>query len=118
MTPTRLAPCLCILLLAAALPAAGAEQQASYQIVQRKVAPRAPTLVVHQGDSVRINFTCDEAARLHLHGYDVLLALQPGRTGQMRVQADALGRFPVAAHGFGSGHQHEVTLIYLEVQPK
>ena len=51
--------------------------------------------------TVELEFTGDEAAELHLHGF--------------------AGRFPLEAHAFGGGggrrHMHSVVL-YLEVLPR
>jgi hypothetical protein len=76
---------------------------------------------VVQGDTVELEFTGDEAAELHLHGYDRLVTLQPGRPAVLRVEATIAGRFPLEAHAFGTGggrrHMHSVVL-YLEVLPR
>ena len=119
--PRRL---LAALLLATPLIAACAEQRAAFSIVERRVAARPPTLRVQQGDTVVIDWRSDEAASLHLHGYNIMLALKPGQPGQMRLQAGTPGRFAMTAHGFGEHagqhgrHQKESALAYLEVLPK
>lgn len=112
------------MLLATPLAAACAEQRAAYEIVDRKIAPRPPTLRVQQGDSVVIDWRSDEAASLHLHGYNVMLDLKAGAPGRMRLLASTPGRFALTAHGFGAQagkhgrHQRESALAYLEVLPK
>lgn len=68
-----------------------------------------------QGDSVEIDWTTDQAVQLHLHGYDIVLDLDPHGPGVMRVQASLTGRFPIAAHGPGWRH---APLAWLEVQPR
>jgi hypothetical protein len=76
---------------------------------------------VAQGDTVELEFTDDEAAELHLHGYDRLVTLQPGRPAVLRIEATIAGRFPLEAHAVGTGggrrHMHSVVL-YLEVLPR
>ena len=76
---------------------------------------------VAQGDTVELEFTGEEAAELHLHGYDRLVMLQPGRPAVLRIEATIAGRFPLEAHAFGGGggrrHMHSVVL-YLEVLPR
>lgn len=83
------------------------------------------TLRVRQGDMVELRWTSDEAATLHLHGYNLEIAIDTSAPAQLRFKADLAGRFPVAAHDFGrastrSGgkHQRETTLLYVEVQPR
>ena len=107
MPTTRLRCPLAALLLGVPLIAACAEQRAAYSIVERRVAARPPTLRVQQGDTVVIDWRSDEAASLHLHGYNIMLALKAGEPGQMRLQAGKHGR-----------HQKENALAYLEVLPK
>ncbi len=112
------------LLLVAPMHASGAEVVTSYSIVQRHVDRPPPTLVVQRGDRVTLTWRSDEVVTIHLHGYDVPLALTPGQPGQMRVNATVLGRFPVTAHGFGTdgakhhGHHSEQPLVFLEVRPE
>ncbi len=101
----------------------GADLKAAYSIAQRRIAAKPPTLAVKQGDTLLVEFTSDEAASLHLHGYDVLVQVKPGAASPMRVVASAPGRYPVTAHGFGAAagkhgkHQREVALMYIEVHP-
>ena len=75
---------------------------------------------VNQGDEVRLTWTTDEPAELHLHGYDVEIKAVPGKPAVMDFTARASGRFPVEAHGFGGGfgRHGESALLYIEVLPK
>lgn len=77
------------------------------------VAARNRTIRVNEGDDVRIDWTTDETADLHLHGYDIQTRVAPGRTASMTFRAHTAGRFPVSAHNFG----HRM-LLYLEVYPR
>lgn len=83
--------------------------------IQKREVPsiRNRTVRVTEGDDVRIDWTTDEAAELHLHGYDIEVRAKPGRTVSMAFRAKTAGRFPVSAHNFG----HRI-LIYLEVYPR
>ncbi len=75
---------------------------------------------VTQGDAVTLRWSTDEAVSVHLHGYDLELAIAPGAPTEMNLEAFATGRFPVTSHGFG-GHGHddmETVLLYLEVHPR
>ena len=93
----------------------------SIVIRNRKVDGGPNVIRVAQGDTVELEFTGDEAAELHLHGYDRLITLAPGRPAVLRIEATIAGRFPLEAHAFGSGggrrHTHGVVL-YLEVLPR
>ena len=68
---------------------------------------------------VRIVWTTDESAELHIHGYDIRVAISPDGPVETSFIAHATGRFAVTSHGFGGdhGHGHE-TLLYIEVYPK
>ena len=109
-------------------------------IADRRVALAGDTIRVSQGERVEIRWTTDEAASIHLHGYDIEASLRPDRPFAMVFDADASGRFPITTHGFegGSGagpsHEHgehdhgdqaaeqsehgEKALLYLEVHPR
>ena len=93
----------------------------SIVIRNRKVDGGPNVIRVAQGDTVELEFTGDEAAELHLHGYDRLVTLAPGRPAVLRIEATIAGRFPLEAHAFGTGggrrHMHSVVL-YLEVLPR
>jgi FtsP/CotA-like multicopper oxidase with cupredoxin domain len=103
-----------------ALEAAG-PQRFEIAIKNRKVDPAQQQVRVRQGDSVELTFTSDEAAELHLHGYDQLLAVEPNAAATLRLTAKTAGRFSLEAHGFGRdakrGRNHAV-LLYLEVYPR
>jgi hypothetical protein len=94
------------------------------RIQQRRLAGGADALRVVQGERIELRWTSDEVATLHLHGYDVEAKVAPGSPATMVFDADATGRFPVVAHGFGQGVAppqaalREKTLLYLEVHPK
>ncbi|MGK5048188.1 hypothetical protein ACQ4WP_20190 [Janthinobacterium sp. GB4P2] len=103
------------------------EQHVALAIAQRKIAPKPPTIRVHQDSVITLDWTTDEIVNIHLHGYDQLLTVKPGETQAMRIDASVPGRFPVSAHGYGAqaehkGKQHkhhrEAPLMYLEVLPR
>lgn len=72
-----------------------------------------------QGQRVEIVWITDEAAELHMHGYDIRVEISPNALAEMSFTAHATGRFAVTSHGFGGdhGHGHE-TLAYIEIYPK
>jgi hypothetical protein len=101
--------------------ARAAEQVLSLRIARRKIDGPG-TLRVVAGDQVELRWTTDEVTTVHIHGYDLTLALDPAREGRLRFVANATGRYPVSAHGFGAGtdkgSHREVVLVYLEVLPE
>ena len=88
------------------------------QIEHRKVVGEQVIRLI-QEQQVRIVWTTDEAAELHIHGYDIRIDISPDAPAETSFTAHATGRFAVTSHGFGSdhGHGHE-TLLYIEVYPK
>ena len=96
--------------------------RASVAIKNRKVDADRKTIRVIQGDAVELTFTSDEAAELHLHGYDRTLEVAPGRRAVLTIDAKIAGRFSIEAHRFGAGapggRKHHVVLLYLEVHPR
>lgn len=118
----RVLRCGTVLALAFTRAAPAAERAFDLRIVRRKIEPSAGTLRVTAGDQVELRWTTDEATTVHLHGYDIELALDPAAERRMRFEANATGRYPIGAHGFGSdsgkGSHREFVLLYLEVLPR
>jgi hypothetical protein len=116
--------------LAALLLACGsaAAQEASVPLrveVKRLEAPRDQrVLKVRQDALVRIDWLSDRAAVIHVEGYDVSVAADPGKPERMEFKAHATGRFPVHIHevdaeGGPARHGHHTRpLLRLEVHPK
>lgn len=73
-----------------------------------------------EGDSIVLNWTADETAEVHLHGYDIELTVKPGPAQSMTFKAFATGRFPITQHGHGADGKtaHSGALGYLEVLPR
>lgn len=88
------------------------------QIEHRKVVGD-PVIRLTEEQEVRIVWTTDEVAELHIHGYDIRIDISPDAPAETSFTAHATGRFAVTSHGFGGdhGHGHE-TLLYIEVYPK
>ena len=104
------------LTLLAGAPVWAAQQSASFEVRQQRIARPAPTVRVPQGDTLVLELHSDAPLELHLHGYDLMLSLKPGTPGRLRLEAQILGRFPLAAHG--KGHHHAPALLYVEVTPR
>jgi ferric-dicitrate binding protein FerR (iron transport regulator) len=81
--------------------------------------PKEQRLVrVKQGDSIELRWTSDQPIRLHLHGYDVTIAVQPGEATTTALNARIPGRFSVdKLQDKPGGHQHGGKVLYLEVHP-
>jgi uncharacterized protein (DUF2141 family) len=77
------------------------------------------TIKVKQGESVELRWTTDQPVRLHLHGYDVQIAVRPGEPTVTALTARLAGRFSVETlkDKPGGGHQHGGKVLYFEVYP-
>lgn len=98
--------------------ATDAEARIEVRIENRKVVGDH-IIRVTQGQLVEMLWTTDEAAELHIHGYDIRFEISPDAPAEISFTAHATGRFAVTSHGFGGqhGHGHD-TLVYIEVYPK
>jgi heme/copper-type cytochrome/quinol oxidase subunit 2 len=71
-----------------------------------------------QGQDVALRWTTDEAAEVHIHGYDIRFDIAPDAPAEVEFSAHATGRYAVTSHGFAGEHSHgHDTLIYIEVYP-
>jgi hypothetical protein len=96
-------------------------QRFAITVKNRKVEPAQKLIRVTRGDTLELEFTTDEAAELHLHGYDKLIKVTPAAPTVLRLDAAIAGRFSIEAHGFASdksGQRGHVVLLYLEVHPR
>ena len=76
------------------------------------------TIKVKQGDSVELKWTTDQPIRLHLHGYDMTIAVKPGEPTVMAINARIPGRFSAEKlQDKPSGHHHGGKVLYFEVHP-
>src|SRR5262249_60136109 len=94
----------------------------SVAIKKRAVDAAQQQITVHQGDALELTFTCDEAAELHLHGYDKLVNVTPDAPAKLSLKADIAGRFSLEAHRFGGAggnaskaRRGHAALLYLHV---
>ncbi len=73
---------------------------------------------VKQGESVELRWTSDQPVRLHLHGYDIEVAVKPGEPAVTALSARMAGRFSVEKlQDKPCGHHHGGRVLYLEVHP-
>jgi ferric-dicitrate binding protein FerR (iron transport regulator) len=76
------------------------------------------TIQVKQGEAVELRWTSDQPIRLHLHGYDVEIAVKPGEPTVTALNARIAGRFSVdKLQDKPGGHQHGGKVLYFEVHP-
>jgi len=99
---------------------AGAEE--ARQWVEIRIEDRAVVgdgvIRVTEDQAVALRWITDEAAELHIHGYDIRFDISPDAPAEVEFAAHATGRFAVTSHGFGDEHSHgHDTLVYIEVYP-
>jgi hypothetical protein len=86
-----------------------------------EVAPQWRTIRIKQGDSVELHWSSQRPVRLHLHGYDLELAVEPGQPAVMAFKAVEAGRFALSTvreeGRRGRAHQHGGRVLYLEIYP-
>jgi ferric-dicitrate binding protein FerR (iron transport regulator) len=76
------------------------------------------TIKVKEGESVELHWTSDQPVRLHLHGYDIEVAVKPGEPAVTALRARIAGRFSVEKlQDKPGGHHHGGRVLYLEVHP-
>jgi plastocyanin len=119
---TRVAACGVLVLLAGALQVQWAGGEAVSNdgtthvfdiVVQRGKRVSGPAVLkVRQGDEVTIHVTTDGADEFHLHGYNLLMKLQPNTTATLQFVAKLSGRFTYELH------KADLELGALEVYPR
>lgn len=100
----------------------GAELAFDLRLERGRVPDNMRLIRVTEGDVVRLRWTTDEPAVVHLHGYDIEKRLVPGSVTELVFTAYATGRFPVHLHapaerGAGGTHE-EAPLVTIEVYPR
>jgi heme/copper-type cytochrome/quinol oxidase subunit 2 len=105
--------------VAAEDPATGdAEQQWIEIRIEKRTVVGDDVIRVTEDQSVALRWTTDEAAELHIHGYDIRFEISPDAPAEVEFMAHATGRYAVTSHGFGGEHSdgHD-NLLYIEVHP-
>ena len=127
MSPRRgrrnwaVSPVLGVLAVLALGAAADPGRVIELRVVERHIDKGPATIRLVRGERVTLSWIADERMTVHLHGYDIALALDAGVPATMPIEARTMGRFPVTAHlaAAASGRKrHEPTLVYLEVHPE
>ena len=76
------------------------------------------TIKVKQGEAVELRWTTDQPIRLHLHGYDIEIAVKPGEPTVTALNARIAGRFSVdKLQDKPGGHAHGGKVLFFEVHP-
>ena len=71
----------------------------------------ARDITVDSGETVRLAVRSDRAEQVHIHGYDRVVDIQPGRTKRVSFPARLEGVFEIEAHSDGT------LLANLRVEP-
>jgi hypothetical protein len=89
------------------------EQPGVFDIVVKngRLVSKRRILVVHRNDNVTLHITSDAPNEFHLHGYNLLVELVPGKTATLHFRANLTGRFTYELH------KTELELGALEVYP-
>jgi len=66
-----------------------------------KATPKTGRVEVARGEQVRLVVTSDVADQVHVHSYDLVLRLRPGKPGTLTFTADKTGLFEVETHETG-----------------
>lgn len=119
--PIRRRLFLCGLLACVVFPAIGRAQEVRRFDLALKAGelPKDQRIIkVKQGESIELHWTSDQPARLHLHGYDIEVAVKPGEPAMTALRARIAGRFSVEKlQDKPGGHHHGGRVLYLEVHP-
>ena len=120
--PTRRRLFLFALLSCAVLPAVAAGQDVRRfdLVLKAGELPKDQRVIkVKEGESVELHWTSDQPVRLHLHGYDIEVAVKPGEPAVTALRARIAGRFSVEKlQDKPGGHHHGGRVLYLEVHPR
>ena len=102
------------------LAADAAEVTYTLTVANGRVPDNMRLIRVKQNDVVKLEWRTDKPLTVHLHGYDIEQALQPGTVTEMTFTARATGRFTVEPHigrTPSGGHAHGDILVTIEVYP-
>lgn len=109
-----------LLLAFVSLPAIATAEDRHFDLALKAGAlpKNLQTIKVKQGDSVELKWTSDQPIKMHLHGYDMQIAVDPGEPTVTAINAKIAGRFSVEKLAEkGGGHHHGGKILYFEVHP-
>jgi hypothetical protein len=70
-------------------------------VANGKVSPNGSAVQAKAGQTVLITAVSDAAEELHVHGYDKVLELSPGKAASVRFTANIKGTFEIETHKSG-----------------
>jgi len=79
-------------------PAPGGPRATTIRVRDGRPVGGAGEITVKSGDTVRLAFESNSSDRLHIHGYDRYVQLQPGRTVRVSFPAKLEGVFDIESH--------------------
>ena len=109
------------LLLGPCAVAAAEATPVELDLVRGKPKGGVRTVKVSRGDTIALRVRSDEAATIHVHGYDIEMSVAAGAATTVAITAALVGRFPVTSHAreaHGGKKAHEAALLYIEVHPR
>ena len=63
-----------------------------------KTTPNGDRLTLAKGTVLRLQITADHTDQVHVHGYDVEIAVKAGATVKKDIVLDQVGRFEIESH--------------------
>jgi uncharacterized cupredoxin-like copper-binding protein len=91
-----------IFFVAQAQSAPHAAQHRTFQLrVVHGTSMTPSALSAAQGDTITLAVSADNKFELHLHGYNRMLELEPGKTATLKFKADAAGSFEMENEDLG-----------------
>jgi hypothetical protein len=98
----------------AAAAVAPVASEKAFELVLRdgKLVSGPQSFQVRQGEHVTLRIDSNAGDELHLHGYDLKLAIQAGEPATLQFSASRSGRFGIELH------KHHSELGALEVYPQ
>jgi hypothetical protein len=98
-------------------PTPGPPQARAYHLSLRgeRLAAGADLITATQGDTVTLFVAADQAAALHIHGYEQEVTLEPAGETAFTFIATRAGHYGIDLHGAGYGH---IGVAALEVEPR
>jgi hypothetical protein len=70
-------------------------------VANGKVNPSGATIQAKAGQTVLVTAVSDTAEELHIHGYDKMLELSPGKPASVKFTANMKGTFEIETHKSG-----------------
>jgi hypothetical protein len=79
-------------------PSAEAAEVVEITLADGRAEPNGERVQVAKGTTLELVITSDRHDSVHVHGYEVEIAVQPGATVRKRIVLDRVGRYEVESH--------------------